>query len=313
MTDTTMVDADADIVLALTSLTTPSLLSIHALAEPILSTPHNDRSSIDHHESNPITNPIANTNTLLNPPNSNPHETSSVLSPSTLQADLTHYKSLFSKLRFSYTEQVTKERFLKSLTASDPTALQPIDQSTLSSLTTTLAADKAALQTRKAAVSDLLFALEGKARDATRRFETVESNTARLALIPGQTAELESRISAARANAPLRDPKPEMNLSLAETGEVLSEREAEAHALDERIRELEEAVRKRADEVGILKGEVVGLEERKRGAVEEARKMVKRRKGMGGAGAGAGAVDEVELRGRWLRGSEAALRGWLEV
>lgn len=40
--------------------------------------------------------------------------------PSALRADLEHYRELFSKLRFSYVEQVTKERFLRAVTAEQP-------------------------------------------------------------------------------------------------------------------------------------------------------------------------------------------------
>jgi hypothetical protein len=40
--------------------------------------------------------------------------------PAILQADLFHYKELFSKLRFSYLEQVTKEKFLRAITEDPP-------------------------------------------------------------------------------------------------------------------------------------------------------------------------------------------------
>src|SRR4051812_1324386 len=35
--------------------------------------------------------------------------------PSSLEADLAHYRELFAKLRFSYVEQVTKEKFIRAI------------------------------------------------------------------------------------------------------------------------------------------------------------------------------------------------------
>jgi len=35
--------------------------------------------------------------------------------PASLEADLAHYKELFAKLRFSYVEQVTKEKFIRAI------------------------------------------------------------------------------------------------------------------------------------------------------------------------------------------------------
>ena len=42
------------------------------------------------------------------------------LTPANLAADLSHYKDLFSKLRFSYLEQVTKEKYLRSIVGDPP-------------------------------------------------------------------------------------------------------------------------------------------------------------------------------------------------
>ncbi len=37
------------------------------------------------------------------------------LTPASLEADLEHYRELFAKLRFSYVEQVTKEKFIRAI------------------------------------------------------------------------------------------------------------------------------------------------------------------------------------------------------
>ncbi|KAL8775975.1 MAG: hypothetical protein Q9213_008419, partial [Squamulea squamosa] len=46
--------------------------------------------------------------------------TSDLPTPTSLAADLTHYRDLFSKLRFSYLEQVTKEKFLRAIVGDPP-------------------------------------------------------------------------------------------------------------------------------------------------------------------------------------------------
>ena len=56
--------------------------------------------------------------------------------PSALQADLEHYRELFSKLRFSYVEQVTKERFLRAVTAEQPEFVDGDENRELGDVTT---------------------------------------------------------------------------------------------------------------------------------------------------------------------------------
>lgn len=68
------------------------------------------------------------------------------LTKSSLDAELEHYKDLFSKLRFSYVEQVTKENFLKSIVADPP---QLVDAAENARLEQDLAQAKAALKAKK--------------------------------------------------------------------------------------------------------------------------------------------------------------------
>lgn len=68
------------------------------------------------------------------------------LSNKSLDAELEHYKDLFSKLRFSYVEQVTKERFLKAIVADPP---QLVDAAENARLEQHLAHAKAALKAKK--------------------------------------------------------------------------------------------------------------------------------------------------------------------
>jgi hypothetical protein len=86
--------------------------------------------------------------------------------PSVLQADLEHYRELFSKLRFSYVEQVTKERFLRAVTAEQP---EFVDGEENRELGEKLAADKAALKARKEEVRGIIGDLEEQGRVLARR------------------------------------------------------------------------------------------------------------------------------------------------
>jgi hypothetical protein len=74
------------------------------------------------------------------------HGSVDTLTKSSLDAELDHYKDLFSKLRFSYVEQVTKENFLKAIVAKSPQLVDAADNALLEQH---LAQAKAALKANK--------------------------------------------------------------------------------------------------------------------------------------------------------------------
>lgn len=90
--------------------------------------------------------------------------------PSALRADLEHYRELFSKLRFSYVEQVTKERFLRAVTAEQP---EFVDGDENRELGEKLAADKAALKARKEEVRGIIGDLEEQGKVLAKRKSTM--------------------------------------------------------------------------------------------------------------------------------------------
>lgn len=90
-------------------------------------------------------------------------------SASLLAADLAHYRDLFTKLRFSYLEQVTKENFLKAITLEEPDFVSAAENAELEEKL--LRADKAGLKERKEEVANLLRELEEQGRSlATRTY-----------------------------------------------------------------------------------------------------------------------------------------------
>lgn len=75
-------------------------------------------------------------------------------------------QELFSKLRFSYLEQVTKEKFLRSIVGDPPLIVEPAENSELE---TQLADIKAVLKEQKSAVAKLVVELETRGRDLALR------------------------------------------------------------------------------------------------------------------------------------------------
>jgi hypothetical protein len=88
------------------------------------------------------------------------------ITPSALAADLAHYRDLFSKLRFSYVEQVTKERFLRTICAEQPEFATAAENAELQ---TRLLTDKAQLKEKKTEVAEMIQALEAQGRELAKR------------------------------------------------------------------------------------------------------------------------------------------------
>lgn len=87
-------------------------------------------------------------------------------SPSALLEDLQHYQALFSKLRFSYVEQVTKEKFLRAITSDTPDSVGLEENSGLEGK---IKDDKKALGEKKEELRGMVRDLEAQGRDLARR------------------------------------------------------------------------------------------------------------------------------------------------
>ena len=83
-------------------------------------------------------------------------------SVASLEAELEHYKDLFSKLRFSYVEQVTKEKFLRAIVNDPPLLVEPQENSELEAQ---LQEVKASLKSQKEEVAEWTKQLEAQGRD----------------------------------------------------------------------------------------------------------------------------------------------------
>lgn len=192
-------------------------------------------------------------------------------------------KELFSKLRFSYLEQVTKEKFLRAITEDPPLVVEPAENTELE---LKLAAVKIELRRSKADVDAVLIALETLARRVAPAYAAVGQNAEMARRLPQEVEALEKRI---------KDVGVE-GMALRETTAEVMRGEQELRVLE---RELEEVVReagrkkkmkeKVEGEVRALEGVKVGLER----FVGEAVRMRDE--------ARAGGDTEREAMGRWYK------------
>ncbi|KAI4262686.1 MAG: hypothetical protein L6R35_007374, partial [Caloplaca aegaea] len=224
--------------------------------------------------------------------------------PASLAADLSHYRDLFSKLRFSYLEQVTKEKFLRAIVGDPPLIIENAENVELESQ---LKEVKVVLKEQKEHVASMVQELERKGRALAGRYEQVALQTELLGHLPGEIQGLEGRISKLR-----EDNKGNMDgmgggLGLDKVLELTRDKERQREEVERELKALQREMPGKGRELERLADELKGLEREKQKAVEGAREAVKSRKSGGAVG------DGLEMRGRWLKGCDEGLRGLLDV
>lgn len=231
--------------------------------------------------------------------------------PASLEADLAHYRELFSKLRFSYVEQVTKEKFIRAIVGDPPLIVTPAENLALERENVTA---KAQLKALKADVAATIDELETLGRDLARRYERIVVETARLRELPERMASLEESIAGLREVANGGDGEDggkrnkELNLPLERTLELVAERKRKAAELGRQLGTVSAQVPRKRKEAERLAAELASLETRRQNNVAAALEARKRKEARLG-----GAEDDLEERGRWLRASETLLRTMLEI
>ena len=138
-------------------------------------------------------------------------------------------------------------------------------------------------------------------------YETITLQTTLLSTLPSQIAELNTALSHLRSTThQLLPSHPSHNLPLPATQALLSERQAELVSLKTQFKTLQQALPKKTRELDKAESEVKTLERERERVVGQAREAMRRREeGDGG--------DELEMKGRWLRGVESGLKGMLGV
>lgn len=229
--------------------------------------------------------------------------------PSSLEADLAHYKDLFSKLRFSYVEQVTKEKFIRSIVGDPPLIVTPAENLAQEQANATA---KAQLKALKADVAATVEELETLGRDLARRYEKVTVETRQLRELPQRIAQLEESIAelreTAHGGASDGGSGRDMNLPLERTLELVDERKRKLAELDRQLETLKTSAPRKRKEADRLANELSNLEARRAHSVSAAGEARKRKEARLG-----GAEDDLEQRGRWWRAEEVLLKRMLEI
>ncbi|KAI1370724.1 hypothetical protein F4677DRAFT_437631 [Hypoxylon crocopeplum] len=226
--------------------------------------------------------------------------------PSSLEADLTHYRELFAKLRFSYVEQVTKEKFIRAIVGDPPLIVSPQENVDLER--ENLEA-KATLKALKSEVAGMVSELEEKAKDLSRKYERVHVETARLEELPGKIEELGNAVAALKAaQATGSNPNPELNLSLNKTLDLVESRKRQRAELDRQLEQLQSQVPRKKKELDRLRAELQPLEAKKQNSMAAAKEARRRKEAALG-----GIEDDLEERGRWFRAAETGLKQMLEI
>ncbi|KAL4975154.1 hypothetical protein BDW66DRAFT_137886 [Aspergillus desertorum] len=219
-------------------------------------------------------------------------------SPASLEADLSHYKELFSKLRFSYVEQVTKEKFLRAIVGDPPLVVGHNENVELEAQ---LAELKAELKARKEEVRLMIEEMENMARDLAARYKNVQLQMAQLATLPESIENLESTIAALRAKQIANsDTSSSQSLPLPATLSLLAKREAELAALNRQIAAAQNTLPRKTREAETMEREIGILERRKAEAIMQAREAQRKKE--------EGESDGLEEAGRWYRNAEKALK-----
>lgn len=290
-------------------------LSILTLAEPLTTTASTqNQNGLQSQSQSPAAQPRPSDVSSSISVSQNPSDLA--LTPASLSADLAHYKDLFSKLRFSYLEQVTKEKYLRSIVGDPPLVVSHNDNLVLEEK---LGAMKAELQTQKRGVDALVAEMEQQARLLAQRYDSVTQGLELLDRVPRQidqlkreVAEIQAEVAAIKKkqwrgaaddDEEVNDSDPRMNMALEPTQLALDDQKARNAELDRQIELLQRQMPTKDREVEKMDRELVELEKRRNETTRVAVELRRRRE--------QGGRDEMEELGRWYRGSEVVLTGVL--
>ena len=275
-------------------------LSILSLAEPILTS--SSSSPADQHATSQSQS-HSHTQSRQSDPSSLTSESS--LTPSQLAADLAHYRDLFSKLRFSYLEQVTKEKYLRSIVGDPPILVSHAENADLEER---LGGMKAVLKGRKEDVDAMVQGMEELARSIALRYESVQAGMATLERLPREVEGLEGKVEELRRKVAERRGSEEeghgderMKLGLEETEREVQVQRERNRELDREIEELTRALPGKMEECAKVERELEGLERKRNERTKEAREVRRLRE--------EGGKDVLAEKARWYKAQEAVLSG----
>lgn len=139
--------------------------------------------------------------------------------------------------------------------------------------------------------------------------ETITLQTTLLSNLPSEIFALHSTLTTLRTLPQSKSPSfssPNLFLPLPATLSLLAERESELVQLNQQLKTLQQALPRKTRELDKVENDLRIVEAQREGVAMGATEAVRIREEGGGG-------DELEGRGRWLKGVEAGLRGMLEV
>ncbi|OAR04798.1 hypothetical protein LLEC1_03244 [Akanthomyces lecanii] len=225
--------------------------------------------------------------------------------PASLEADLVHYSELFSKLRFSYVEQVTKEKFIRAIVGDPPLIVSM--QENLELEKHNLEA-KAELKNLKQDVASMVEDLEHKARELSQKYESIQLDKARLEELPKRIHGLQAQVAELKSSGATANANPDMNLPLPKTRHLVSRRQAEQQEVMRELEALQAKFPRKRKEAERLEAELGSLETKRQNSRAAAREAKRRKEAALG-----GISDDLEQRAKWWRASEDILTQLLET
>ncbi|KAH7157467.1 hypothetical protein B0J13DRAFT_541852 [Dactylonectria estremocensis] len=226
--------------------------------------------------------------------------------PAGLEADLAHYRELFAKLRFSYVEQVTKEKFIRAI-VGDPPLIVTMQENL--DLEKENAIAKSELKALKTEVADMVSELERKGKELSRQYESVQLETTKLQNLPIEIERLDRRVEQLReSQAVSTGSNPDLNLPLAKTLDLVMKRKLEQQELARELEFLQSKAPRKRKEADRLQAELQPLEIKRQNSAAAAKEARRRKEAALG-----GAADDLEERARWWRASEGVLKQVLDI
>ena len=202
---------------------------------------------------------------------------------------------------------MTKEKFLRAIVGDPPLIVEHGENIELEHQ---LAEVKAVLKAQKEHVGEMVKDLDARGRGLSRRYETISLQTTLLSSLPPQIEDLNQTLARLRRqnhqSVGTNETNPALALPLQATLELLDERQASLDEMDAQLEALQQALPRQTRALAGEERELEKLELERERAVGLAREAVERRREGGGG-------DELERKGRWLRGVEGGLKEMLEV
>jgi hypothetical protein len=221
-----------------------------------------------------------------------------ISTPTSLVVDLDHYKELFSKLRFSYVEQVTKEKFIRFIVGDPPLIISPHENSELESHNESA---KEALNSIKVEVDTCVVSLERLCVELSKTYPLTQSQIARFQNLPTLILALKQRITETKSRLCVTGNDARLALPLLQTADIVNQDRRRILDLDRGLEQLVARAACRDKDVARMEAELHALDVRKKTSAATAVEERDKKDSIG-------QFVELEAHARWWKASSMLLR-----